>query len=67
MDVQYENGLGPDQICTNPRPGVMFLRVNLYLYAFDTNVANRTNQDVGLDGLSNADEGSVYTTLCFLD
>jgi hypothetical protein len=35
MDVKYENGLGPDQILTNPRPYVvMFQRVNS-TYAFD--------------------------------
>jgi cell surface protein SprA len=59
---QYENGLGPDQILTNPRPlwGDVPASQSL-IYAFDTNVANRTNQDIGLDGLSNTDEGSVYT------
>ncbi|SHF90207.1 protein involved in gliding motility SprA [Flavobacterium micromati] len=59
---QYENGLGPDQILTNPRPlwGDVPASQSL-IYAFDTNVANRTNQDIGLDGLSNAAEGSVYT------
>ncbi len=31
------------------------------IYAFDTNVENRKNQDVGLDGLSDANEGSIYT------
>jgi cell surface protein SprA len=59
---QYENGLGPDQILTNPRPlwGDVPASQSL-IYAFDTNVANRANQDIGLDGLSNAAEGSVYT------
>ena len=59
---QYENGLGPDQILTNPRPiwGDVPASQSL-IYAFDTNAANRTNQDIGLDGLSNASEGSVYT------
>jgi cell surface protein SprA len=31
------------------------------IYAFDTNANNRSNQDVGLDGLSDANEGAVYT------
>lgn len=59
---QYENGLGPDQILVNPQPiwGNVPASQSL-IYAFDTNTANRTNQDVGLDGLANANEGSVYT------
>jgi cell surface protein SprA len=59
---QYENGLGPDQILVNPRPlwGDVPASQSL-IYAFDTNVANRTNQDIGLDGLANANEGAVYT------
>ena len=31
------------------------------IYAFDANTTNRTNQDVGLDGLPNAKEGAIYT------
>lgn len=59
---QYENGLGSDQILVNPQPlwGDVPASQSL-IYAFDTNVANRTNQDIGLDGLSNANEGGVYT------
>ena len=59
---QYENGLGPDQIKVNPRPlwGDVPASQSL-IYAFDTNAENRKNQDIGLDGLSNANEGSVYT------
>ena len=59
---QYENGLGPDQIVVNPRPlwGDVPASQSL-IYAFDNNVDNRTNQDVGLDGLNNAKEASVYT------
>ncbi|CAM2808412.1 T9SS outer membrane translocon Sov/SprA [Flavobacterium frigoris] len=58
---QYENGLGPDQILVNPRPiwGDVPASQSL-IYAFDTNVNNRSNQDVGLDGLANANEGAVY-------
>ncbi|WP_338408015.1 cell surface protein SprA [uncultured Flavobacterium sp.] len=60
---QYENGLGPDQILVNPQPiwGDVPASQSL-IYAFDTNADNRKNQDVGLDGLSNANEGSVYTS-----
>jgi cell surface protein SprA len=59
---QYENGLGPDQILVNPRPiwGDVPASQSL-IYAFDANANNRSNQDVGLDGLSDANEGSVYT------
>ncbi|SDG65953.1 cell surface protein SprA [Flavobacterium omnivorum] len=59
---QYENGLGPDQILVNPRPlwGDVPASQSL-IYAFDTNVDNRRYQDIGLDGLANANEGSVYT------
>jgi cell surface protein SprA len=59
---QYENGLGPDQIVVNPRPlwGDVPASQSL-IYAFDNNVDNRANQDVGLDGLNNAKEASVYT------
>ena len=59
---QYENGLGPDQILVNPRPlwGEVPASQSL-IYAFDANAANRTNQDIGLDGLANANEGAIYT------
>lgn len=59
---QYENGLGPDQILVNPRPlwGDVPASQSL-IYAFDTNADNRKNQDIGLDGLANANEGAVYT------
>jgi cell surface protein SprA len=59
---QYENGLGPDQIVVSPQPiwGDVPASQSL-IYAFDTNVDNRRNQDIGLDGLSNANEGAVYT------
>ncbi|WP_369766111.1 cell surface protein SprA [Flavobacterium sp. WC2429] len=59
---QYENGLGPDQILVNPKPiwGDVPASQSL-IYAFDTNADNRKNQDIGLDGLSNANEGTVYT------
>jgi cell surface protein SprA len=59
---QYENGLGPDQILVNPRPiwGDVPASQSL-IYAFDANANNRSNQDIGLDGLANANEGAVYT------
>lgn len=59
---QYENGLGPDQAKVNPQPiwGDVPASQSL-IYAFDVNAANRTNQDVGLDGLSGAKEAAIYT------
>ena len=59
---QYENGLGPDQIVTNPRPlwGNVPASQSL-IYTFDTNSTNRTNQDIGLDGLKNDEEASTYS------
>jgi len=59
---QYENGLGPGQVLVNPQPiwGDVPASQSL-IYAFDTNADNRKNQDVGLDGLSNSKEASVYT------
>lgn len=59
---QYENGLGSDQILVNPRPlwGDVPASQSL-IYAFDANAANRANQDIGLDGLANANEGAIYT------
>jgi len=59
---QYENGLGPDQIKVNPQPiwGDVPASQSL-IYAFDNNTDNRKNQDVGLDGLPDSREGSIYT------
>lgn len=59
---QYENGLGPDQVMVNPQPiwGDVPASQSL-IYAFDTNANNRQNQDVGLDGLPDSKERSVYT------
>ena len=57
---QYENGLGADQIVSKSNWGDVPSSQSL-IYAFDANAQNRANQDVGLDGLSDAKEGSVYT------
>jgi cell surface protein SprA len=58
---QYENGLGPDQILVKPQPiwGDVPASQSL-IYAFDTNADNRKNQDVGLDGLADVNEGTIY-------
>ena len=59
---QYENGLGPDQILVNPRPiwGDVPASQSL-IYAFDGNASNRTNHDIGLDGMKNDQEAAVYS------
>ena len=58
---QYENGLGPDQVKVNPQPlwGDVPASQSL-IYAFDVNAANRANQDLGLDGLPNSKEATIY-------
>ena len=56
---QYENGLGPDQLIVKPIWGEVPASQSL-IYAFDNNAGNRGNQDVGLDGLSNAKEAAIY-------
>jgi cell surface protein SprA len=56
---QYENGLGPDQILAPSIWGDVPASQSL-IYAFDTNADNRTNQDVGLDGLTNDKEATIF-------
>ncbi len=60
---QYENGLGPDQIKVNPQPiwGDVPASQSL-IYAFDANTTNRKSQDIGLDGLDNSKEGTIYNS-----
>ncbi len=59
---QYENGLGSDQVKVNPRPlwGDVPASQSL-IYAFDVNAGNRTNQDLGLDGLPSSSEATIYS------
>ncbi|MFJ1262731.1 cell surface protein SprA [Capnocytophaga canis] len=59
---QYENGLpglsssaAVNSSSWGKVPGAQSL-----LYAFDTNSSNRALQDIGLDGLSDGDEASIY-------
>ena len=55
---QYENGLPEANSTQNTTPSI-WGRVpasQSLIYAFDTNTANRAVQDVGLDGISDADE-----------
>ena len=59
---QYENGLpsqDSSQITTASIWGKVPASQSL-IYAFDTNEANRTLQDVGLDGLNDADEAAKF-------
>ncbi|OOG74678.1 cell surface protein SprA [Flavobacterium sp. A45] len=58
----YENGFGPDQVVVNPPPvwGNAPASQSL-IYAFDNNEGNRTNQDIGLDGLPSTGEAKVYS------
>jgi cell surface protein SprA len=62
---QYENGLGPGQILAPQRPNVAnwgdVPGSQSLIYAFDSNTDNRANQDIGLDGLPNSREASIYT------
>jgi len=57
----YENGFGSNQVLVNPAPvwGNAPASQSL-IYAFDNNENNRTNQDIGLDGLASKDESNVY-------
>ncbi|PKB16186.1 cell surface protein SprA [Flavobacterium sp. 5] len=57
----YENGFGSDQVLVSPPPvwGNAPASQSL-IYAFDNNEGNRTNQDIGLDGLASKDEAKVY-------
>jgi len=58
---QYENGL-PEANGTTPTVPTIWGRVpasQSLIYAFDTTPANRLVQDVGLDGISDADEANL--------
>ena len=61
---QYENGLGPDQLISKPNPSTAnwgdVPASQSLIYAFDVNATNRTNQDLGLDGLPSSKEATIY-------
>lgn len=66
---QYENGLPTDggnqnTVVTNwgKIPSTQSL-----VYAFDTSTSNRTNQDVGFDGLDNNQESAKYAQFAALE
>ena len=58
---QFENGLGPNELLVTPQPiwGNVPASQSL-IYAFDSNAANRSNQDIGFDGLNNNDEADKF-------
>lgn len=59
---QYENGLpgtGSNEF-TNPTSWGAVPATQSLIYAFDADEANRSLQDVGLDGLSDGEEGVLY-------
>ncbi|KPM31355.1 Protein involved in gliding motility SprA [Croceitalea dokdonensis DOKDO 023] len=59
---QYENGLPSPTSTENPRPTVwgQVPSTQSLVYAFDADENNREIQDIGFDGLSDADEASIY-------
>ena len=60
---QYENGL-PGLSTTSSVNRTSWGQVpaaQSLVYAFDENSSNRSQQDVGLDGLPSSQEGSIYT------
>lgn len=60
---QYENGLpeaGSNQLVINTIWGKVPASQSL-IYAFDVDGGNRSAQDIGLDGMNDADEATIYT------
>jgi len=57
----YENGVGNNQIVVNPQPlwGDVPASQSL-IYAFDNDGGNRTAQDVGFNGLNDAQEATKF-------
>ena len=65
---QYENGLPPDGGIQNTLT-TSFAKVptdQSLIYAFDTQGQERLNQDVGFDGLSDAEEGAKFSAFAGL-
>ena len=59
---QYENGLPGGTNNEAPRPTIwgQVPATQSLVYAFDADPTNRTLQDIGLDGLDDLDEQSIY-------
>lgn len=67
---QYENGLPAndlDNASTSPSEFGKVPSNQSLIYAFDTEGAERTNQDVGFDGLSDQEEKESYSLFSQLD
>ncbi|MDP5045031.1 MAG: cell surface protein SprA, partial [Leeuwenhoekiella sp.] len=66
---QYENGLPQDGGVTNTTPTVWgkVPTNQALIYAFDTEGAQRTNQDVGYDGLSDDQEAANFPAFAGLE
>lgn len=65
---QFENGLpepNSSELTYTTIWGIVPAAQSL-VYAFDTNSANRTAQDAGLDGINNAQEAAIYTNFASL-
>jgi cell surface protein SprA len=65
---QYENGLPQDGSDTNTLPtswGKVPTQQSL-VYTFDTEGQERTNQDIGYDGLNDAEEAATYSAFAGL-
>lgn len=59
---QYENGL-PDSSATQPAVPSIWGKVpasQSLIYAFDADATNRSLQDIGYDGLNDAEEAALY-------
>ena len=59
---QYENGLPASTNNEIPRPTIwgQVPSTQSLVYAFDADETNRTQQDVGFDGLNDAEEQAIY-------
>ncbi|HEU0135689.1 MAG TPA: cell surface protein SprA [Flavobacterium sp.] len=57
---QFENGLGPGSVIATSQWGNVPSSQSL-IYAFDTDAGNRANQDIGLDGLNDAEEAGRFS------
>ncbi|MEI7507889.1 MAG: cell surface protein SprA [Flavobacterium sp.] len=56
----YENGVGNGQTLAAPTVWGNTPASQSLIYAFDSNQDNRTSQDVGLNGLNNAEEAAKF-------
>lgn len=66
---QYENGLPPNEGTQNTTPTVwgQVPTNQALVYAFDTEGQQRTNQDVGYDGIDDAAEAAMFPSFAQLE